>query len=331
MNSKRLIIAEVGSVHDGSFGNACKLIEAVKNTGANAIKFQTHLAEHETLKNAPNPSYFTDENRYDYFVRTSFSKKQWVKLKNLAKSSKLIFISSVFSIESFNLLYSCGIKNIKIPSGEVSNISLLEAISSKKDVNVILSCGMSNYNEIDNAFKILKNNNLSILQCTSEYPCSPKNVGLNVIEKLKKRYKIDIGFSDHTLGFAASFAATALGANIIEKHFTFSRLMYGSDAKNAMEPEEFTQFVRGIKEIWSMIDNPVDKKISYQIKKMKDIFEKSIVTKVNLKKGDIITLDKISFKKPGTGINSSDYKKILNKRIKVNKKINTIIKWKDII
>ena len=326
---KELIIAEVGSVHDGSFGNACNLIKAAKLAGANAVKFQTHIAEAETLRNSPNPSYFKEESRYDYFQRTSFTPIQWKKLKLLSNKLKIKIISSPFSIEAFKMLYKSGIKNIKIASGEVSNTSLLEEIARKDDVNIILSSGMSDFKELDRAYKILKNNNLAILQCTSAYPCPPEKVGLNIIADISNRYKVPYGLSDHTEGYAAAFAAVALGANIIEKHFTFSKQMYGSDAKNSMEPDQFEVFSSGIKEIWKMHKNPLTKKITKDIKKMKKIFEKSIVASTNIKANSVIVLENLSFKKPGTGINASEYKKILNKKLKITKKKNSFFKWSD--
>ena len=222
---KPIIIAEIGSVHDGSLGNACKLIELAKDCGANAVKFQLHDAENETALNAPNPKYFNDESRYQYFKRTAFNASQLVKLKRLAKKNKLKFIVSPFSLQAAELLNKIKIDVFKIASGEVTNHPLLSQIK-KYNKEVYLSTGMSNWKEIDNAIKILGKIKTSILQCTSEYPCKPKNVGLNVIDDLIKRYNLPVGLSDHTTGYAASIAAIVKGCNIIEKHFTFTNKMY---------------------------------------------------------------------------------------------------------
>ena len=216
-----MLIAEIGSVHDGSFGNACKLIELAGVCGADAVKFQTHIADAETLINAPSPNYFKSESRFDYFKRTSFNKDQWIELKKLSESCGLIFLSSPFSIEAAELLESLNVKVYKIPSGEITNIPLLEKIASFKKP-VFLSSGMSNWKELDIAFSIFNDHcELTIMQCSSMYPCPPENIGLNVLQELQQRYGCPVGFSDHSLGFAAPIAAAALGATVIEKHFTF--------------------------------------------------------------------------------------------------------------
>ena len=173
-----LIIAEIGSVHDGSLGNACKLIEVAAECGASAVKFQLHDPENETLIDAPNPAYFKAENRYEYFKRTSFSTEQLTTLKKLANKLKLKFIVSPFSIQAAKNLNKIGIDGFKIASGELSNHPMLNFIS-RTNKKIFLSTGMSNWEEISNAVKIFKKNKkkLTIFQCTSQYPCAPKNVG----------------------------------------------------------------------------------------------------------------------------------------------------------
>ncbi len=328
--NKRLIIAEIGSVHDGSFGNAIKAIDLAKKCGANVVKFQTHDAKAETTKLAPNPSYFNLENRYDYFKRTSFSLEQWKKLRRHAKDNKILFSSSPFSIKSLNLLLKINVDFIKIASGEVTNLELLKKISRSK-MPVILSTGMSSWEEINNAYNILgKNNNVTIMQCSSMYPCLAENTGLNILSEIKDRYQANIGFSDHTSGIAASIAAAAMGANIIEKHLTFSKQMYGSDAPNALEPDEFRQLVDSVNFIWKVIDNPVNKNDLKPYKNMKKVFEKSIVASKNLNKGEIISKKNISLKKPGNGLNYNFVDKILGKKIKKNLNKDDLIFLKDL-
>jgi N,N'-diacetyllegionaminate synthase len=326
-----LIIAEFGSVHDGSFGNACKLIEAAAASGADVVKFQTHIAEAETLADAPSPSYFNQESRFDYFKRTGFSKQQWIELKNKCISSKVKFLSSPFSIEAVDLLESIGVDFYKVPSGEVTNTPLLERIALTGKP-VFLSSGMSDFSELDIAVKILeKNNQLVVMQCTSEYPCPPEKVGLNVIKELSLRYGHVTGFSDHTLDNSAAFAAAALGAVVIEKHFTFSKLMYGSDAAHSMEPEDFTIFTKGLKDIWKMIDSPVDKNNSTEFSEMKKIFQKSIVINKDLICGHILKFDDLDFKKPGTGISANQWQDVVGKRINKELKKNNLLRKEDII
>ena len=310
---ENMIIAEFGSVHDGSFGNAINLIKLASECGATAVKFQTHIAEAETIIDAPSPSYFKSESRIDYFNRTSFTKTQWLQLKKAADDYNVIFLSSPFSLEAVDLLEEIGMEIYKIPSGEVTNIPMLEKIS-KLGKPILLSSGMSNYHELDIAFDVFSGKcDITIMQCSSAYPCPNKSVGLNVLDEIKKRYNCHVGYSDHTLGFAAPIAAAALGAVVIEKHFTFSRKMYGSDAIHSMEPEDFKILVNSIKDVWEMLKNPVDKKSLECYTEMKEIFQKSIVASTNLTKGSILSLEDIKFKKPGTGIPSAQYKDVIGK------------------
>lgn len=318
------IIAEVGSVHDGSLGNAKNLIKVAKECGANAVKFQTHIAEEETLKDALNPSYFKDENRYDYFQRTSFSKDQLKELKNYARKIGIIFFSSPFSIKAFNLLNDLGVEFIKIPSGEVNNLPLLEKISKKKKT-IFLSTGMSSWKEIDKAVSILKNNKLIIMQCTSMYPCPLNKVGVNIFYEFNKRYKLPMGFSDHTEGNVAAIMALANGARYFEKHITLSKRMYGSDALNSQEPNEFKKYCKDLKEALIIQNNPSNKIISKYLKNMKIIFEKKIVLKKDMKKNSILTLKNLAFKKTKKGINSNKYENVIGKKLKIDMKKNSAI------
>ncbi len=324
----KTIIAEIGSVHDGSFGNACKLIESAADCGASIVKFQHHIADEEMIVGAKNPKYFNDEPRFEYFKRIEFRPDEIEKLMNKCKDLKIEYLCSPFSIRSVEVLEDLNINSYKIASGEVTNIFLLERIAKTKK-KVYLSTGMSNWNDIDEAIKILNNNELVVMQCSSVYPCPEESVGLNNLNILRKRYNKEIGFSDHSTGFAAAFAAAALGANVIEKHFTFSRLMYGSDAQFAMDPQDFKKFCYEIKRIWKILDHPVNKdKIGY-LKDMKNIFEKSLVISKDLKKGHIISKNDLNAKKPGNGIPINEYKKIIGKKLKKNTKKNYQLKPSD--
>lgn len=326
---KIFIIAEVGSVHDGSFGNATNLIKVAKECGANAVKFQTHIADEETLKDALNPTYFKDENRYEYFQRTSFSKDKLIKLKNYARKIGINFFSSPFSIKALNLLVDIGVDYIKIPSGEVNNLPLLEKIS-KKNKTIFLSTGMSSWKEIDQAVNILKNNKLIIMQCTSMYPCPLSKVGVNIFHEFKKRYNLPLGFSDHTEGNVAAIMALANGARYFEKHITLSKRMYGSDALNSLEPSDFKQYCKDLKEALIIQNNPSNKIISKYLKNMKIIFEKKIVLTKNMKKNSVLTLKNLGFKKTKKGINANQYKKIIGKKLKKDMKKDSIIESKNL-
>tara|TARA_B100001989_G_scaffold206938_1_gene155697 strand:- start:891 stop:1901 length:1011 start_codon:yes stop_codon:yes gene_type:complete len=330
-NFTNSIIAEIGSVHDGSFGNACNLVTLAKECGANIVKFQTHLAEYETIKNAPMPNYFKGEPRYEYFERTSFSKNKWEQLKKYCDENKIEFLSSPFSIEAAELLNDIGINKFKVPSGEVTNTPLLEKLASIGKP-IILSSGMSDWEELNFAIELLlKNTELCVMQCSSKYPCQYKEVGLNVLNELRKRYgnDITIGFSDHTNDISAGIAAAALGATVIEKHLTFSKKMYGSDAKNALEPKDFIRYSEGIKQTWMMLDNPVEKDNIEEYLEMKKIFQKSIFSSRAINSGIPLQFDDLSFKKPGDGIAASKYKELIGKVAKTNLPENHKFNWKN--
>ena len=309
------IIAEIGSVHDGSFGNASKLIEAAASCGADAVKFQTHIPEAETLRDAPSPSYFRAELRFDYFRRTGFTADQWRALAAHCRTNGVRFLSSPFSLEAVELLEAVGVEAYKVPSGEVSNLPLLERIAATGKP-VYLSSGMSDWAELDAAVATLRNGGpITVLQCSSAYPCADERVGLNVLGEMARRWKLPVGFSDHTAGVAAGIAAAALGASVIEKHFTFSRLMYGSDAANASEPAEFRAFCDGVRAVATMLANPVDKDDLGAYRDMKRIFEKSVVTARALRVGHKIRRDDLAFKKPGDGIPAARWRDLVGKSV----------------
>jgi len=325
-----LIIAEVGSVHDGSYGNAIKLIETAAASGVDAVKFQTHIPGAETLPDAPMPSYFKGEPRFDYFKRTGFSIDQWAGLKACCDHNGVMFLSSPFSEAAVKLLERIGVEQYKIPSGEVTNLPMLEVIA-KTGKPILLSSGMSSWDELDQAVDVVLNHNqdLTILQCTSEYPCSYEHVGLNVMLEMAERYKKDVGLSDHTLTNYASFAAVTLGAKVIEKHFTFSRNMYGSDAAHSLEPDELKDLVEGIRAIKSMLATRVDKYQVKQFQEMKEIFEKSLVAEVDIAKGTTLTRDLVGIKKPGTGISAARLNEFLEKVLKENVEAGQILSEAD--
>ncbi len=316
-SSPVLIIAEVGSVHDGSLGNAKKLIDLAKECGADIVKFQTHIAEAETLRNAPQPPYFKGEPRYEYFERTGFSLEQWKELKAHCDSIGIEFLSSPFSIEAVKLLEEVGVKRHKIPSGEVTNIPLLKEVAATKK-QVLLSSGMSSWEELNEAVATIRevHNDIVVMQCTSEYPCPPDHVGLNVLGDMRERYKLPVGFSDHTITNYAAFAAVALGMNVIEKHLTFSRKMYGSDAPHSLLPEEFTDLVNGIRSLEAVLAAPVDKTDPERYAGMKKIFEKSVVSVVAIPAGTKITAEMLAVKKPGSGIPARRLGEVIGKTAK---------------
>lgn len=331
MNDRVFVIAEIGSVHDGSFGNALRLIDAAAVAGADAVKFQTHIAEAETLPDAPSPAYFTSESRIEYFRRTGFSLAQWRVLKSRCGERQTMFLSSPFSEEAVDLLEQVGLERYKIPSGEVSNIPLLEKVGSLGKP-VILSSGMSSWQELDRAVEAIRrfHDRITVLNCTSEYPCPDDQVGLNVLEEMRVRYGLPVGLSDHTLAPYAALAAVALGASVIEKHFTFSRLMYGSDAQHSMEPLEFAEMVRGIRAIERMRESRVDKADASRFAGMKRIFEKSIVARTDIPAGAVITREMLAFKKPGDGMPAASVGDVVGRRALRPIRTNTRLQQQDL-
>jgi len=310
-----MVIAEVGSVHDGSFGNARRLIDVAAECGADVVKFQTHIASAETLRDAPMPPYFTGEPRYEYFERTAFTLEQWEALKAHCESRKVEFLSSPFSVEAVELLEKIGVRRYKVPSGEVTNLPYLEVVA-QTGKPVLFSSGMSNWAELDAAVNtILRHHDrLTVMQCTSEYPVPHERVGLNVMTEMRERYKLPVGLSDHTLTNYAAYAAVVLGASVIEKHFTLSRHLYGSDAKHSLEPADFADLVHGVRAIEMILANPINKDDITRHKGMKETFEKSLVAVIDIPAGARLTREMIGIKKPGTGIRAARLHEVLGKR-----------------
>jgi N-acetylneuraminate synthase len=213
-------------------------------------------------------------------------------------------------------LETVGVAAYKVPSGEVSNLPLIEKIAATGKP-VLLSSGMSDWKELDAAVGALRGGGpVTVLQCSSAYPCPPQQVGLNVLAEMRARYGLAVGFSDHTRGPAAAFAAAALGATLVEKHFAFSRLMYGSDAANAMEPEDFRAMAQGLRDIWTMLEHPVDKNDIAPYAEMKRVFEKSIVTARPLGEGHALERGDLAFKKPGDGIAAARWREVIGRRLR---------------
>lgn len=325
------IIAEIGMNHDGSIGQAKAFIKIAADCGVNAVKIQTHIADAETLLNAPRPKYFQDESRYEYFKRTAFSKEQHADLKKYAESLQVEFISSPFSIEAIDLLIGIGVQTLKVPSGEVSNLPYLEHMS-KFGKKVLLSTGMSSWREIEEAYCALNKNGTqtTILQCTSEYPCPPEKAGLNNLILFKNKFKCEVGFSDHTLGSAAAVVAVTMGVSVIEKHFTVSHDLYGPDAKFSANPDEMKKLVFDVRAAEKIINIKIDKdNVCTELKDMKITFEKSIVSARVIPMGKVIEPTDICYKKPGDGISAKEYKSIIGKKSNKEIEVNQKLSWSD--
>ncbi len=326
LNNRTYIIAEIAQAHEGSLGIAHSYINALAKTGVNAVKFQTHIAEAESseFENFRINFSYEDKTRFDYWKRMEFTIEQWSGLKKHCEDLGLEFISSPFSCAAVDLLEKIGVKKYKIGSGETSNFLMLEKIA-KTGKDILLSSGMSNYSEIDETLNFLKsfNNNISLFQCTTEYPTSPETWGLNVISEMKSKYQFPIGFSDHSSDIYAPMAAVTLGAELLEFHAVFHKDIFGPDAKASLNMEQIKQLVIGVRDIEKSINNPVDKNDNLKYESNKILFGKSLAINKNLESGHILQIEDLESKKPADkGIPASEFHSIIGR--KLNKSLK---KW----
>tara|TARA_B100000035_G_C20997306_1_gene553140 strand:- start:55 stop:1053 length:999 start_codon:yes stop_codon:yes gene_type:complete len=330
-----MIIAEIGQAHDGSLGIAHSYIDAVAKSGAHAIKFQTHVADAESSIYDKWRVKFSrqDDSRYDYWKRMEFSFKEWEGLRQHAKEVGLKFLSSAFSIKAFEILEKIDVDAWKIASGEISNFQLLDKmISTTKPV--YLSTGMSTLSEIDNVIKTIQNagNPICLFQCTSMYPTPSQKWGLNIVKFFKEKYQnCSIGFSDHSGDIYSSLAAITLGADIVEVHVVFDKNIFGPDTSSSITLNQLEKLVIGEKEIKNALENPVDKdSMAIELADTKTLFNKSVFTSIDVKKNEILTEKNCIFKKPGTGIPISKWKKIKGSKFKKDFKKGMMISIEDI-
>jgi len=301
-----MIIGEVAQSHDGSLGMAHAFIDAIANAGADAVKFQTHIAAAESTPQEPWRVKFSkqDASRYDYWKRMQFTNEQWHGLADHARERGLHFLSSPFSPEAVSLLTEIGVPAWKIASGEVNNQQLFDQILATK-LPVLLSTGMSAIKEIDSAAKRVKDAGveLMVMQCTTAYPCPPEKIGLNMISFFRERYGCSVGLSDHSGTIYAGLAAAALGIEALEVHVAFSREMFGPDVPASVTTGELKQLVEGIRFIEKMRSSPVDKNaFASEAAPLRQLFTKSIVASSDLPEGTILEEKHLLLKKPGTGL-----------------------------
>ena len=313
------IIAEVAQAHDGSFEKALEYIDSLAETGVDAVKFQVHIADAESSIYEPFRIKFSeDKTRFDYWKRMEFNLEEWKQLKASCDEKGVEFLASPFSNAAVDLLEKLGVKRYKIGSGEVNNFLLLEKISHTGKP-VILSSGMSSFEELDAAINFLRSKQVefSILQCTTAYPTQTENYGLNVIAELKERYGVPVGYSDHSAKIETCIAATALGAEILEFHAVFDRNSIGPDASSSLEMDEIKNLVQSVKNIQMALQHPVNKKDNSSFRDVKNIFEKSLAVNQDLPAGHILKFDDLEAKKPkGYGIEASRYESVLGKELK---------------
>lgn len=336
MKSKILIIAEAGVNHNGSLKKAKKLVDIAKWAGADIVKFQTFDASEIVTRSAKKANYQNrsigkKKSQHQMLEKLSLDSKMHFILSNYAKSKKIEFLSTGFDINNLKMLLGLGIKRIKIPSGEITNMQLLE-FAAKQKLPIILSTGMSNLKEIQDAIKILNKHrntksSITVLHCTSEYPAPLNEANILVLKTLIKKLKTSVGYSDHTLGVEASIGAVALGAKIIEKHFTINRNSLGPDHKTSLDPHQLKTFIKSIRNIDKALGNK-EKKVTKSEKKNKFFSRRSLVALKLIKKGEVFNLKNIGAKRPGKGISPMKIYTLLGKKSKYNYKIDQTIKKK---
>ena len=329
-----LIIGEVSQSHDGSLGLAHAFIDSIANAGADAVKFQTHIAAEESTPGEPWRVKFSkqDKTRYEYWQRMEFTKDQWLGLKQHADERGLLFLSTPFSDKAVDLLSEIGMTVWKIASGEVGNSPMLSRIFATGNP-VILSSGMSDWEELDTAVESVKKsgNPLAVLQCTSAYPCPPESVGLNMLEVFRTRYDCAVGLSDHSGNIYAGLAAVALGAEVLEIHVALSREMFGPDVPASVTSSELRQLVEGTRQIEKMIAHPVNKDaMAAELAPLRALFTKSIVAGVNLAAGTVLSTENLKLKKPGTGLSSSRLPEVIGKKLQRSLQVDEMLSLEDI-
>ena len=315
-----LVIAEIAQAHDGSLGMAHAYIDAAATAGADAVKFQTHIASAESTPAEPWRVKFSlqDETRFEYWRRMEFTEDQWQGLKNHCDENGLVFLSSPFSFEAVALLERTGVAAWKVPSGETTNTPMLEQMRAT-GLPVILSTGMSTQAEIDAAVAYLqeRRTDLILLQCTTAYPCPPEKVGLNMIGEFRERYGCAVGLSDHSGTIYPGLAAATIGIQMLEVHLTFSRDMFGPDVPASITPGELAQLTEGIRFIEKMSSHPVDKdELAGDMDDLRRTFSKSIVARVDLEEGVLLGPDDLTLKKPGGGLPATKLPQVIGRRLK---------------
>jgi N-acetylneuraminate synthase len=306
-----LIVGEVALTHE--------FVDAIANAGADAVKFQTHIASAESTPSEPFRVKFSrqDETRYDYWTRMEFSEEGWRGLAEHARERGIQFLSSPFSIQAVDLLERIGMPLWKIASGETSNALLLDRVLDTGKP-VLLSTGMSPLEEIDQAVARVRARDVDVgvFQCTTAYPCPPEKIGLNLIPFYRDRYSCWVGLSDHSATIYPGLAGAAIGIEMLEVHVALSREMFGPDVVASVTTQELRQLVDGVRFIERMRANPLDKNVSAQeTAPLRKLFTRSLVASATLPAGTVIAREHVVIKKPGTGLPPDRLDDIIGRRL----------------
>jgi N-acetylneuraminate synthase/N,N'-diacetyllegionaminate synthase len=315
------VVAEIGVNHNGSVGMAKRLIDAAKEAGADAVKFQAYKTDRIVTKYAEKARYQREtdpgKSQYEMLKKLELKDDDFRQLYGYAKRRNITFLSSAFDDESVDLLDSLGVVAFKVPSGEATNLPLLRHIAAKRKP-VILSTGMSTLDEIGEALGVLRKKGVEsiiLLHCVTSYPTKVEEANLKVMTLLKRKFGFPVGFSDHTEGVFVPVSAVALGAVLIEKHFTLSKDLPGPDHRASLEPSEFKQMVMGIRVVEKALGDGV-KRVTADEEEIKEAARKSIVARVRIPRGTLIREDMLDFKRPGTGLRPKDLSKVVGRRTK---------------
>jgi N-acetylneuraminate synthase len=331
--AKTFIIAEAGVNHNGSIQIARKLIDQAKNAGADAVKFQTFKTEKLVTQKAHKAEYqkrttAATESQFDMIKRLELSENDHVELMSYCKEKKIEFLSSPFDLDSADLLFRLGVQRFKIPSGEITNPAYLEEIA-RKGKPLILSTGMSSLAEVAEALDVIfsvGNHQVCLLHCVTEYPAPFNEINLRAMQTMKAAFQVPVGYSDHTPGIEIPLAAVALGAEVIEKHFTLDRGMEGPDHKASLEPGELAMMIQAIRHVEQALGNGFKNPAPCELKNIA-IARKSVVAARPIRKGEALSSDSITVKRPGNGIPPKFAKLLVG--LKVNSDINAddVIFW----
>lgn len=328
MDKPVIIIAEAGVNHNGNLDLAKELILAAATAGADYVKFQTFKADKLVTVDAEMASYQTkntgnsEASQYSMLKKLEMPEEWHYELRDFSEKNNIKFLSTGFDEGSIDFLDTLGVDLYKIPSGEITNAPFLEHIASKKKP-VVLSTGMSDLTEVEEALTVLiqagiSKNNITVLHCNTDYPTQMSDVNLLAMHEIKNNLGVEIGYSDHTLGIEVPIAAVALGASIIEKHFTLDRTLPGPDHLASLEPAELMAMVKAIRNIEQSISGTGQKMPSSSEIKNKSIARKSIHLNTALKQGHLLTLHDLVMKRPGDGLSPMLYKEVIGKKLKAD-------------
>lgn len=320
MTKKIYIIAEAGVNHNGSIETAKKMISAAKNASVDAIKFQTFNTDLLVTKTAQKARYQkvnteTEESQYRMLKKLELTKENYCELKKLCQEFDIEFMSTPFDLESIAMLEDIGVDKYKLPSGEITNYPYLVKLAGTRKP-IILSTGMCTLEDISAAIKVLNDNGancLTLLHCTTEYPAPFAEVNLRAMITMKEKFGLDVGYSDHTKGIEIPIAAAAMGACVIEKHFTLDKNMEGPDHQASLEPDELAAMVRAVRNVEAAMGNGVKKPSESEIKNIA-IARKSLVAVTKINKGEFLTEKNIASKRPGNGISPMKWFEVMGTR-----------------